>query len=386
MSVLKPGSWLGLIGGGQLGRMFAMAAQTLGYRVMVLDPDQGSPASAVCDAQLVAEYDDNEALAALAERVAAVTTEFENVPADSLAFLALERRVTPAASSVAIAQDRIAEKNFIAKAGASVAPHHVVRTLADLAEAPRELFPGVLKASRLGYDGKGQIRVNDKDDARRGFVALGEVACVLEQRLSLSFEVSVVLARAMDGSTVTYPVAENLHRDGILHVTRVPSPKVTDALAAKATEAALQIAAALDYHGVLCVEFFALNDGQLIVNEMAPRPHNSGHYSIDACVSSQFDAQVRVMADAPLGSPHQHSAAVMLNVLGDLWFKHGGEHPLEPNWDLVLAHPGAKLHLYGKNTARLARKMGHITLVGDDADALWRDAAELAAALGMPAF
>jgi 5-(carboxyamino)imidazole ribonucleotide synthase len=386
MSVLKPGSWLGLIGGGQLGRMFAMAAQTLGYRVMVLDPDQGSPASAVCDAQLVAEYHDREALATLAERVAAVTTEFENVPADSLDFLARERRVTPAAASVAIAQDRIAEKNFIARAGARVAPHHVVRTQGDLAGAARELFPGVLKASRLGYDGKGQVRVNDRDDATRGFVALGEVACVLEQRLALSFEISVVLARAMDGSTVTFPVAENLHRDGILHVTRVPSDKVSDALAAEATRTALQIAEALDYHGVLCVEFFVLSDGQLIVNEMAPRPHNSGHYTIDACVSSQFDAQVRVMVDAPLGSTHQHSAAVMLNVLGDLWFKHGGDKPLEPDWDLVLAHPGAKLHLYGKNTARLARKMGHITLVGDDPSALWREAESIARALGMPAF
>jgi 5-(carboxyamino)imidazole ribonucleotide synthase len=243
-----------------------------------------------------------------------------------------------------------------------------------------------MKASRLGYDGKGQVRVSDRDDARRGYLALGEVPCVLEQRLSLNFEVSVLLARAMDGSTVTYPVAENLHRDGILHVTRVPSPKVTKALADEATRAALQIASALDYHGVLCVEFFVLSDGQLIVNEMAPRPHNSGHYTIDACVSSQFDAQVRVMADAPLGSTHQHSAAVMLNVLGDLWFKHGGTKPQEPNWDLVLAHPGAKLHLYSKNTARLARKMGHITLVGDDGEALWRDAAALAAALGMPPF
>ena len=386
MSVLKPGSWLGLIGGGQLGRMFAMAAQTLGYRVMALDPDHGSPASAVCDAQLVAEYDDREALNALAERVAAVTTEFENVPAASLAYLALQRRVTPAAASVAIAQDRIAEKNFIATAGARVAPHHVVQSLEDLAAAPQALFPAVLKASRLGYDGKGQVRVNDRDDAQRGYIALGQVPCVLEQRLSLSFEVSVLLARAIDGSTVTYPVAENLHRDGILHVTRVPSPKVTQALADEATRAALQIAAALDYHGVLCVEFFVLSDGQLIVNEMAPRPHNSGHYTIDACVSSQFDAQVRVMADAPLGSAHQHSAAVMLNVLGDLWFKHGGSEPREPDWDLVLAHPGAKLHLYGKNTARLARKMGHITLVGADSEALWRDAGVLAAALGMPAF
>jgi 5-(carboxyamino)imidazole ribonucleotide synthase len=260
----------------------------------------------------------------------------------------------------------------------------VSRSTDDVAKAPAHLFPGVLKASRLGYDGKGQVRVNDQSDTRRAFVALGEVPCVLEQRLSLAFEISVVLARTVERRVVTFPVAENIHRDGILHVTRVPSPRVSAAIAERAIAAAIDIANALDYRGVLCVEFFVLTNGDLIVNEMAPRPHNSGHYTIDACETSQFDAQVRVMTQAPLGSTAQHSAAVMLNVLGDLWFTGGQEHPLEPDWEAVLKVPGANLHLYGKNTPRRARKMGHITLVGQDPKALWDRAAALARHLGMP--
>lgn len=371
--MLLPGSWLGLLGGGQLGRMFAMAAQTLGYRVLVLDPDGQNPASAVCDDQLLANYDDEEALDALASRCQAITTEFENVPADSLSRLSRSRQVSPSAASVAIAQDRIAEKRFIAAAGIAVAPHHVITAVSDLKGAPDRLFPGVLKASRLGYDGKGQVRVADRAAAERAFLTLGSVPCVLEQQLSLKFEVSVVLARDLSGAVVTYPVAENIHRDGILQITRVPSPRVRVALAEEVRKSAETIAAALDYHGVLCVEFFVLEDDQLLVNEIAPRPHNSGHFSIDACVSSQFEAQARILAQAPLGSPHQHSAAVMLNLLGDIWFQ-GGEGPVEPDWAALLAHPHAKLHLYGKRNARPGRKMGHVTFIGPDPVALWDEA------------
>ncbi len=385
--MLAPGSWLGLMGGGQLGRMFAMAAQRLGYRVLVLDPDPNSPASAVCDDQIVAAYDDPKALDLLAERSSAITTEFENVPAASLARLALRRLVTPASSSVAIAQDRISEKGFISAAQATVAPHHVINVLADLDEVPAGLFPAVLKASRLGYDGKGQARVADATEARAAFTELKQVPCVLEQRLALDFEISVVLARGLDGQIVTFPVADNLHRDGILQVSRVPSPRVSAPLAEEAVHQASQIALALDYHGVLCVEFFVLTDGRLIVNEMAPRPHNSGHYTIDACVTSQFEAQVRVMSAAPPGDTRQHSSAVMLNVMGDLWFPGQSASPVEPDWAQALSHGTAKLHLYGKRKPRLARKMGHITLLGgDDLEALFDEARELAAALGMPAF
>jgi 5-(carboxyamino)imidazole ribonucleotide synthase len=380
--MLAPGSWLGLMGGGQLGRMFAIAAQTLGYRVLVLDPDDPSPASAVCDEQLIANYDDPLALDALAGRCLAITTEFENVPAQSLSRLAATREVSPAAASVAIAQDRIAEKRFIRASGIDVAPHHVIEAAGDLDRAGDDLFPGVLKASRLGYDGKGQYRVGDRAAAHAAFERLGRVPSVLERQLALKFEVSVVLARALDGTIVTYPVAENIHRQGILLITRCPSPRVSEALARKVCAAATTIACALDYHGVLCVEFFVLQNDELLVNEIAPRPHNSGHFTIDACVSSQFDAQARILARAPLGSAHQHSAAVMINLLGDIWFREGGALA-EPDWAGVLAVPEAKLHLYGKREARPQRKMGHITLVGEDPVALWQLAKTVADSLGI---
>jgi len=380
--MLLPGSWLGLMGGGQLGRMFAMAAQTLGYRVLVLDPDDQNPASAVCDDQLLADYDDEDALDALASRCVAITTEFENVPAESLSRLARTRPVSPSAESVAIAQDRIAEKRFIAATGIAVAPHHVVENLADLDAASETLYPAVLKASRLGYDGKGQARVADLAAAKLAFLNLGSVPCVLEQQLDLKFEISVVLARDLNGNMVTYPVAENIHRDGILQITRVPSPRVTALLGDRVRAAAKTIADALDYHGVLCVEFFVLADDELVVNEIAPRPHNSGHFSIDACVSSQFEAQARILAQAPLGSSHQHSAAVMLNLLGDIWFRDA-EEAVEPNWAALLANPHAKLHLYGKRSARRGRKMGHVTLVGQNPVALWDQARAVANSLSI---
>ncbi len=323
--VVAPGDWLGLLGGGQLGRMFAMAAQSLGYRVAVLDPARDGPAASVADEHIEADYLDAPALESLALQCSAVTTEFENVPAQSLAFLAEHCFTTPSAESVAVAQDRIAEKSFIASCGIAVVPHAVIESLADLDVAPDTLFPGILKASRLGYDGKGQAHVASRAEAREAFATLGAASAVLEQRLDLAFEVSVVVARGADGGTAIYAPAENLHRDGILAVTTVPSPSISAALETDAVAAALRIAHALDYVGVLCVEFFvvrrAAGDGHdLLVNEIAPRPHNSGHYSIDACITSQFAQQARIAAGLPLGDTRRHSAAVMLNLLGDLWF------------------------------------------------------------------
>ena len=321
--VVAPGDWLGLLGGGQLGRMFAMAAQSLGYRVAVLDPARDGPAASVADEHIEADYLDAPALENLALQCSAVTTEFENVPAQSLAFLAEHCFTTPSAESVAVAQDRIAEKQFIASAGLAVVPHAVIESMADLDAAPDALFPGILKASRLGYDGKGQARVATRADAREAFVTLGAPSAVLEQRLDLAFELSVVVARGADGGTAIYPPAENLHRAGILAVTTVPAPSSTPKLEADAVAAALRIAHALDYVGVLCVEFFVVRAGDghdLLVNEIAPRPHNSGHYSIDACITSQFAQQARIAAGLPLGDTRRHSAAVMLNLLGDLWF------------------------------------------------------------------
>lgn len=362
----SPATWLGVMGGGQLGRMFAHAAQMMGYKVAVLEPTRDCPAGHAADHLLSAAYTDEGALAELAAQCVAVTTEFENVPAQSLAFLAGRSFVAPAADCVSIAQDRIAEKRFFtdcAPASAVLpAPHKVIAAPEDIDVIPDDLFPGILKTARLGYDGKGQVRVRTRDEARTAFAAMG-VTCVLEKMLPLAYEISVLTARGADGQSVVYPIAENVHRDGILFTTTVPGPNVSSELADKAQAAALAIVAQLGYVGVLCIEFFVLQDGSLVVNEMAPRPHNSGHYTIDACVTSQFAQQVRAMARLPLGDVRQHSPAVMLNILGDVWFQDGGDVPREPAWDKILALPGANLHLYGKDDPRRGRKMGHVTFV-----------------------
>ncbi len=380
-----PGGWLGLLGGGQLGRMFAMAAQSLGYRVAVLDPARDGPAASVCDEHIAADYLDAPALESLALQCSAVTTEFENVPAQSLAFLAEHCFTTPSSESVAVAQDRIAEKSFISACGIAVVPHAVIESAADLDAAPDVLFPGILKASRFGYDGKGQVRVATRDAAKEAFAGFGGMAAVIEQRVDLAFEVSVVVARSEDGGTAIYAPAENLHRDGILAVTTVPSPSLTSALETDAVAAALRIAHALDYVGVLCVEFFVVRRAEafdLYVNEIAPRPHNSGHYTIDACITSQFAQQARIAAGLPLGDTRRHGAAVMLNLLGDLWFDETGAQR-EPDWAAVCAFPGANLHLYGKREARRGRKMGHVTVVAPNADDARRIALDIAAGLGI---
>ncbi len=367
---LVPGQWLGMLGGGQLGRMFCHAAQSLGYRVVVLDPAADSPAGAVADLHIQADYDSPEGLAQLAASCSAVTTEFENVPAASLRQLAQSCRVSPSADAVALTQDRISEKTFIASQGIAVAPHAAILAVADLDQVPENLFPGILKLARLGYDGKGQARVATLAEARQAFEDFGSLPCVLEARLPLAYELSVVVARGFDGAVATYPVSRNEHRDGILAVSVAPSPGVSADVAATVAATGAKIANGLDYHGVLCVEFFVLADGQLVVNEIAPRPHNSGHYTIDACVSSQFEQQARVLAGMPLGSTATMAPSVMLNILGDAWFD-AKDQLRDPDWAAVLAVPGAKLHLYGKMQARKGRKMGHVTCVGhNEAEAL----------------
>lgn len=381
---LPPGTWLGVMGGGQLGRMFCSAAQAMGYRVCVLDPDEGSPAGAVADRHLRAGYLDEAALDTLAGLCAAITTEFENVPAAALERLAARRFVAPAAACVAIAQDRMAEKAFVRSCGLPVAPYLEVHQAADLAAADPGLFPGILKAARLGYDGKGQVRVASREAAVAAFAQLGGVPCVLEQRVSLALELSAVVARGADGASVVFPVAENQHRAGILARSLVPA-RVSQDVAYRAGEAARQMAQAMAYVGVLCVEFFVLTDGRLLVNEMAPRPHNSGHWSIDACVSSQFEQQVRALAGLPLGSVRQLDPVVMLNLMGDLWFTQPGAPAREPDWPALLAHPQAKLHLYGKSDPRPARKMGHVTVLAERLEDALHDAMQIEQALGIDA-
>jgi 5-(carboxyamino)imidazole ribonucleotide synthase len=365
-----PATWLGVMGGGQLGRMFAHAAQSMGFKVAVLEAEQDCPAGQVADRLLQAPYDDARALAELGGLCAAVTTEFENVSAKSLAALAAHTFVAPAASGVSIAQDRTAEKAFFtecgSRSGVLPAPHAVINADSDIAALSPDLLPGILKTARMGYDGKGQVRVRTLDEVRSAFAGMNGVTCVLEKMLPLAYEISVLVARGADGNAVVYPIAENVHRDGILFTTTVPGPNVKTASAEQAQQAALQIIGSLAYVGVLCIEFFVLQDGSLVVNEMAPRPHNSGHYTIDACVTSQFEQQARAMARLPLGDTRQHSPAVMLNILGDVWFD--GDTLREPAWDQVLALPGAHVHLYGKAEARRGRKMGHVTFTAATVD------------------
>jgi 5-(carboxyamino)imidazole ribonucleotide synthase len=361
----NPSTWLGVMGGGQLGRMFAHAAQAMGYKVAVLEPAEDCPAGQVAERLINAGYGDSIALGQLSALCAAVTTEFENVPADSMNLLAHGSFVAPAGGCVAIAQDRVLEKRFFVdcapQSGVLPAPHKVIASLEDIEAIGDELLPGILKTVRMGYDGKGQVRVNTREDVRAAFESMKGVTCLLEKMLPLAYEVSVLTARGADGQSVVYPIAENVHRDGILFTTTVPGPNVTSACAQQAQDAARVIVSQLGYVGVLCIEFFVLTDGSLVVNEMAPRPHNSGHYTIDACVTSQFAQQVRAMARLPLGDVRQHSPAVMLNILGDVWFD--GDQVREPAWDRVLALPGAYLHLYGKDDPRRGRKMGHVTFV-----------------------
>ncbi len=352
--MIGPGATLGVVGGGQLGRMFALRARAMGYRVAVLEPDRLSPAGAAADIHLAAPYDDPAALAELARAADAITTEFENVPAEALAQLARSRPVRPDGRAVAITQDRITEKRHIMDAGFRTAPFRPVRTAQELARAVAVIgTPALLKTARLGYDGKGQVPVNAAEDAAAAWRSLGEVPCVLEQRLALELEISVVLARGTDGRVAAFPPGENRHRHGILETTVVPA-RVPPALAVRSQEIAGAVARSLDYVGVMGVELFLADGGQLYVNEIAPRPHNSGHYTIDACAVDQFEQQVRALCEAPLGAPDLLSPVAMVNLLGDLWANG------TPAWEQALAFPGVRLHLYGKAQPRPGRKMGHI--------------------------
>ena len=365
--MILPGATLGVLGGGQLGRMFVVAARTMGYRVIVLDPDPESPAGEFATEHLCADYQDRAALERLAKSCAAVTTEFENVPAATLEWLAKKCVVRPGAKALAIAQDRIHEKTFLRDHGFPTATFAVVRSRDDLEAALKHTgLPALLKVSRFGYDGKGQAGVRSLEEARAAFESFARESCVLEQRVSLAAELSVVLARGADGAVAAFPVGENTHQRGILDTTVVPA-RVAAALAALAAATAQEIAAKLEYVGVLAVEFFVTREDRLLVNEIAPRPHNSGHYTLDACVTSQFEQQVRALCGLPLGDPALLRPAVMANLLGELWTLG------EPRWEAILREPRAKLHLYGKREARPGRKMGHYTCLGDTLAQAWAD-------------
>ena len=375
---------LGVMGGGQLGRMFVHAAQAMGYFTAVLDPDPVSPAGRVAHYHINTAYLDEQGLAQLMQRCAAITTEFENVPAPALATLGAHRVVAPGAQAVACCQHRGREKAQFERCGVPCAPWAYLESEADHASARDELFPGVLKTAQLGYDGKGQVAVPTRAALAGAHAALDGVPCVLEARLPLELEVSVIVARSAADEWVHLPPQQNLHRHGILAVTQVPAPGLHAASAALAIEYAGRLAEALDYVGVLCVEFFVLADGSLVANEMAPRPHNSGHYSVDACDVSQFELQVRTLAGLPLCPPRLHSPAVMLNLLGELWFS--GDRERTPPWPELLALPGVHLHLYGKMSARAGRKMGHLTVTAATPAQALVVARQAAALLGLEPF
>jgi 5-(carboxyamino)imidazole ribonucleotide synthase len=360
--MILPGATVGVLGGGQLGRMFTLQARTMGYRVVVLDPDPHSPAGAVANRQIRAPYDDERALAELSATCAAITTEFENIPTAALECLARSSLVRPPVEAVATAQDRIAEKTFFQKHGLATATFRPVRNRSELLAALAEIpLPALLKTSRLGYDGKGQATIGEEDDAVRAFERFGGVPCILEERVALECELSVVLARGADSEMATFPVAENHHRDGILETSVVPA-RISEKLTAEARELATTVAEAMGYVGVLGVELFVASGGRLLLNEMAPRPHNSGHYTMDACSADQFEQQLRTLCGLPLARPWLLSPVAMINLLGDLW--SGGE----PRWEQALKRPGVRLHLYGKAEARPGRKMGHLNCLAADAD------------------
>ncbi len=361
---ILPPATVGMLGGGQLGRYAVIAARTMGYRTMVLEPDPHAPAGRVADEHLVAAYDDEDALRRLGDECDVITTEFENPPAAALDFLDRRTLVAPSPRAVSIAQDRVKEKAFLVDAGLPVGPYAVV----DSADAdPAISYPAILKTARLGYDGKGQRGVADASEMRAAWRLMGSVPCVLEQALDLQAEVSVVAARTSDGGFNAYPVAENTHVDGILDLTVVPahlSRRLTD----RAVGLALGVADALDYVGVLAVEFFVV-DGDLLVNEIAPRPHNSGHWTLDVAQTSQFEQQIRAVCGLPLGDVAMtRKGAAMVNLLGDLW------NDGEPAWAASLEGGRTALHLYGKTAPRPGRKMGHLTAWDDH-----REAAELRA-------
>ena len=417
---LAPGATLGVLGGGQLGRMWVHAAQSMGFQTVVLDPDPQSPAGLVSHQHIQTDYLDSAGLQQMAATCHAVTTEFENVPADALAQLATTIQVAPNAHAVAVAQDRRLEKAHFVSCGVPVAPFAVIASDADLVlkqnadqgdgqTSPAHgsssantdgktkinsnsnnvsLLPGILKTAQMGYDGKGQVRVRTAQELTDAFKQLGGVPCVLEKMLPLQAEYSVIVARGHDGAMVYLPIQHNVHRDGILAMTQVWAGVCDSALETQAINAAKSIAQELQYIGVLCVEFFVLEDNTLVVNEIAPRPHNSGHYSLDACDASQFELQLRCMAGLPLTQPRQHSPAVMLNLLGDFWEQSGSDPNCSnpPAWNKVLALPGAHLHLYGKSVARKGRKMGHLTITASTEDQARTIANQAAAILGIAAF
>jgi 5-(carboxyamino)imidazole ribonucleotide synthase len=370
-----PGGTIGVLGGGQLGRMLALAARRMGYRIVVLDPSPTCPTGQVADGVVVGSLDDVEDAQELAAQADVVTLDTEHVPAGLLERLELDKPVRPGASVLRQINDRLLQKQFIDRIGVPQARWFPAPDAQALGQAARELGgQAVLKTRRSGYDGKGQVRLASPDDAYNARAAVRHADAIVEEVVAFAREISVVLARGLDGELKIYPIAENVHRRGILHTTRAPAP-ISAPQRAKAEQIAVQVAEALGHVGVIAVEMFELADGRLLVNEIAPRTHNSGHFTYGACATSQFEQHVRAICGLPLGDPRQLTGAVMLNLMGDLW-RDGA-----PTWREVLARPEARLHLYGKAEASPGRKMGHVLLLDDDTDRALATAGQLVTSL-----
>lgn len=363
---ILPGSTVGVLGSGQLGRMFAIAARRMGYRVHTLSPDEDTPTGQVADLEVKAEYDDLDAVSDFARNVSVVTFEFENVPTETAEAAERCAPVRPSGSILHTTQQRIREKAFLRGAGLPVTPYREVHSREDLDRALVELgAPAVLKTAAFGYDGKGQARIDAPGNADDAWAAIGKQEAVLEAFIDFECEISVVAARGGDGQFVHYGAIENQHSRHILDLSIAPA-RVAPKVAQKAVDLARCVLEKLDVVGVLCVEFFVTRSGDLMINELAPRPHNSGHLTVDACVSSQFEQQLRAVCGLPLGSPAMHRPAAMANLLGDLWADG------EPDWRAACAFPDVKLHLYGKLEPRPGRKMGHLTALNHDPEEAYR--------------
>ena len=358
--MILPPAWIGILGGGQLGMMLATVAKQFGYSVAILEPDLNCPAARLADRHIATSYTDPDGLRQLAELCAVVTTEFENVPATSIEQIAQITAVYPTAKAIKIAQNRIAEKNFFQQVGLKTAQFAAINSLDDCNSVPEELFPAILKTTTLGYDGKGQVTVANQAELQSAYSALGAVECILEQKVQLAKEVSIIVARNCQGVS-SFPLIENQHRNGILDISYIPA-NVTQDIQQQASVAAINLVNQLEYVGLLTIEFFITQDNQLLVNEIAPRPHNSGHITLESTITSQYEQQLRAICGLSLGSTALKQAGAMLNLLGDVWL----DPEINPNQILLNSFPDAKFHCYGKNVAKLGRKMGHISLTDSD--------------------
>lgn len=384
--ITTPPACIGIMGGGQLARMLAIAAKQMGYQIAIIEPDTNCPAKLFANHHIMSKYDDKDGLDQLAKISSVITTEFENVPAGSIEYLEQKTIVYPKHHAIATTQNRIAEKIFFNTAGIKTTKYQPINNIDDVHKVDLDIFPAILKTNTLGYDGKGQIKVYSVDELNIAFQTLEQVPCILEKMVHLFKEVSIMVARNQN-EIVCYPVAENIHTNGILDTTIVPA-QIDEKISAQIELAAKTIIAQLDYIGILGIEFFITTDHQILANEMAPRPHNSGHYTIDACLTSQFEQQVRAICDLKLGSTELLTHAVMLNLLGDIWPKTNdsatSSHNNAPPWDKILSkYDNVKLHLYDKTKARIGRKMGHLTVLGKETSALLAQTIEIKQILGI---